>query len=201
MPPTAPTARGYRGFDWPSPALAWALLTEPRFGLFAYSPFLVLAFAAPFVTRLPWRLPERESRLLLLYFALFLVFCSANQYSWLQPLTGFRYLVPVVPGLALLAVQASQGFSRPVKCLLAGLSCSQTMLLAWTHQNDVRRTLSTLRETQFEPLWLIRLQQADAPAVWIRAAIGFAALASIASVLEISKLLLAAAKSPAEQSH
>jgi len=170
MPPIAPTAHGYRGFDWPSPALAWALMIDPRFGLFAYSPALLLAFAAPFTARIGCRLPRREMWLILTYFALFLLFCSANQYSWLQPLTGFRYLVPVVPGLALLAVQAAQALPRLVRRLLACLSCLQMLVLSATHQNDVRRTLSELREPRVEPLWLIRMGQSGTPTVWIHTA-------------------------------
>ena len=48
MVPTAPTSHGYRGIDWPSPALLAANFFDPRFGLFAYCPALLLALAAPF---------------------------------------------------------------------------------------------------------------------------------------------------------
>jgi hypothetical protein len=185
MPPTAPTVHGYRGFDWPSPALAWALLIDPRFGLFAYTPALLLAFAAPFVSRVRYKLPPRECWLLLAYFALFLVFCSANQYSWLQPLTGFRYLVPVVPGLALLAIQAAQALPRFLRLLLACLSCGQMVLLTATHENDVRRMLSALWKRGWEPLWLVRLGQAGLPAGWIHAAAGLASVALIGTLVEI----------------
>jgi len=188
MPPTAPTAHGYRGLDWPSPALAWALLTDPRFGLFVYSPALAMAFAAPFLTRVRYRLPKRETRLILIYFALFLVFCSANQYSWLQPLTGFRYLIPIVPGLALLAVQAVQALPRLPRQLLACLSCLQMLLLAAARENDVRRTLGTLWERRLEPLWLIRLGQSGTPSPWIHAAVLLASIASMVAFFEVVRL-------------
>jgi hypothetical protein len=188
MSPTGPTAHGYRGFDWPSPALAWALLTDPRFGLFAYCPALVLAFASPFPTRIRYKLPQRETRLILTYFALFLVFCSANQYSWLQPLTGFRYLVPVVPGLALLTVQAAQALPRLARQLLTWLSCVQMLLLSASHEVDVRHTLGTLWERRFEPLWVIRLGQSGAPTAWIHAAELLALIALIAALFEIMML-------------
>ena len=189
MPPSGPTAHGYRGFDWPSPSLAWALLTDPRFGLFAYCPALVLAFASPFPTLIRYKLPARETRLILTYFALFLVFCSANQYSRLQPLTGFRYLVPVVPGLALLAVQAAQVLPRLARRVLAGFSCLQMLLLAASHEIDVRRTLDALWESRFEPLWVIRLAQAGAPTAWIHAAELLASMALIAALFEVVTLL------------
>lgn len=188
MPPIAPTAHGYRGFDWPSPALAWALMTDPRFGLFAYSPALLLAFAAPFTARIGYRLPRREMWLMLAYFALFLLFCSANQYSWLQPLTGFRYLVPVIPGLALLAVQAAQALPRLVRRLLACLACLQMLLLSATHENDVRQILSALRESRFEPLWLTRLGQSGTPTAWIHAAELLASMALLMAMFLVLTL-------------
>ena len=69
MPATAPTSHGYRGFDWPSPALVWANFFDPRFGLFAYCPALILALAAPFVKRVRFRIPQREAVVLFTYFA------------------------------------------------------------------------------------------------------------------------------------
>jgi hypothetical protein len=192
MPATGPTAHGYRGFDWPSPSLAWALLTDPRFGLFAYCPALMLAFPAPFLLRIRYKLPQRETRLIFTYFALFLVFCSANQYSRLQPLTGFRYLVPVVPGLALLAIQAIQVLPRLAQAILAILSCVPMLILSASHEVDVRHMLATLWENKFEPLWLIRLGQSGTPTVWIHAAGWFAAMALIAVLFEVVTLFRAA---------
>src|SRR5207247_512873 len=79
MTPTAPTSHGYRGFDWPSLSLMWANFFDPRFGLFAYCPALLFAFAAPFLTRVRYRIPKRETWLLLTYFALLVLFSAANQ--------------------------------------------------------------------------------------------------------------------------
>jgi hypothetical protein len=188
MPPTGPTAHGYRGFDWPSPSLAWALLTDPRFGLFAYCPALVLAFGAPFAKGIRYRLPRRETRLILIYFALFLVFCSANQYSRLQPLTGFRYLVPVVPGLALLTMQTAQALPRLVRQVLGWFTCLQMVALSASHENDVRRVLATLWESRLKPLWLIRLGQSGTPAAWIHAAELLASIALIAALFGVMAL-------------
>lgn len=174
MTPTAPTARGYRGFDWPSPALMWANFFDPRFGLFAYCPALLLAFLAPLARRARYRMPEREMWILLAYFAAFVVFCGANQYSWLQPLTGFRYLVPVVPALTLLAIQASQLLPRPVRWGVAVVSCTESLLLAAAHSNDVRQAWGTLQERKGELLWMIRLRETGLPVseLWIWAPFG-----------------------------
>ena len=164
---TALTARGYRGFDWPSPALAWANLVDPRFGLFAYCPLLILAFAAPFVVRGRYRIPRREMWVLFLYFALFVLFCSANQYSWLQPSTGFRYLVPVVPILALLAVQTAQALPRWARHIAGVAACAQSLIIAAAHENDIRLSVSTLWQRRLALLWMIRLQEAGAPVTWV----------------------------------
>jgi len=168
MTPTAPTAHGYRGFDWPSLSLVWANFFDPRFGLFAYCPALILAFAAPFVKRVRYRVPNREKVILLTYFALFVLFCAANQYSWLQPATGFRYLVPVVPALALLAVEAAQALPWVVRWTVGGASCLQSLILAAAHRNDVRLAVGTLWQRRFALPWMIRLGDTGVPVtrVW-----------------------------------
>jgi hypothetical protein len=160
MTPTAPTSLGYRGFDWPSPALLWANFFDPRFGLFAYCPALMLGLAAPFVTRVAHRIPRRETWILLLYFGLFVLFCAANQYSWLQPSTGFRYLVPVVPGLALLAIQVAQSFPRLVGSAIALASLGQSFLMAAAHENSLRASLDALLTRRLVLAWLGRLSDA-----------------------------------------
>jgi hypothetical protein len=167
MPATAPTARGYRGIDWPSPALAWANFFDPRFGLFAYCPALLLAFAAPFVRRVRYCVPSRETAVLFAYFLLFVLFCAANQYSWLQPSTGFRYLVPVVPGLALLALQAAQGLPRWARRTVAAAAVGQSLLMVAGYQNNFPGTVKVLWERGFRLPWMIRLGYAGAPVTWV----------------------------------
>ena len=160
MQPTAPTSRGYRGFDWPSLSLMWANFFDPRFGLFAYCPALLLAFAAPVLKRVRYRIPSREMWILLAYFTLFVLFCAANQYSWLQPLTGFRYLVPVVPALALLAMQSAQALPRTIRWLIAAGACAQSLLMAAAHENNLRSTLATLWNRRGYLLWMTHLSDA-----------------------------------------
>ena len=82
----------------------------------------------------------RETWVLIGYFGLLVLFCSANQYSWLQPLTGFRYLVPVVPALALLALQTSQILPGGVRWLIAGATLIQALIISAVHENDVRQS-------------------------------------------------------------
>ena len=167
MQPTAPTSRGYRGFDWPSLSLMWANFFDPRFGLFAYCPALLLAFAAPFLKRVHYRMPPREMWILLAYFALSVLFCAANQYSWLQPLTGFRYLVPVVPALALLAMQAAQALPRGVRWAVAAAQCAQSLLMAAAHENNFGATLATLWRRRGALHWMMHLSDAGIHATWM----------------------------------
>jgi len=183
MPPTDPTSRGYRGFDWPSPALMWANFFDPRFGLFAYCPALVLAFAAPFTTRVRYRVPRRETRILLTYFVLFVLFCGANQYSWLQPRTGFRYLVPVVPALALLALQVGQALPRVARWVVASASCAQSLILVAAHVNDVRLAVTTLWQRRLALPWMIRLGEAGVPVSWVWTLVTFVLLALAVAIV------------------
>jgi hypothetical protein len=194
MPAIAETARGYRGFDWPSPALAWALMFDPRFGLFAYCAPLLIGLAAPFVRNGRIWLPKRETCLLAAYSALFLLFCSANQYSWLQPRTGFRYLAPVAPAVALLAIGAAQSLPVAVRALLATWAIAQSILIAAAHSNDIRLATDTLLHRRFLFVWAERLAQFGVPKGWVRSA-EIVALAGLAWALYQAWKFCAAASS------
>ena len=165
MTPTAATAHGYRGIDWPSPALLWANFWDPRFGLFAYCPALLLAFAAPFLNRVPFRIPRREMAILFLYSLLFVAFCAANQYSWLQPLTGFRYLVPVVPALALLAMQTAQALPQWLRWTIAAASLAQSLVMVAAYQNTFPLAVRVVWERRLELPWMIRLRHLGVPVI------------------------------------
>jgi hypothetical protein len=167
MIPTAPTARGYRGMDWPSPALLWANFFDARFGLFAYCPALLLAFAAPFVRRVRHCVPPREMVVLFLYCLLFVLFCAANQYSWLQPSTGFRYLVPVVPVLALLAMQTAQALPSGLRWAIAAAAFTQSLLVVAGYQNTFVLAVQAFWQRRFELPWMIRLGYAGVPVTWV----------------------------------
>jgi hypothetical protein len=167
MTPTAPTVHGFRGIDWPSLQLMWANFVDPRFGLFAYCPVLLLAFAAPFLKRVRYRMPPREMWILLLYFVLFVLFCAANQYSWLQPLTGFRYLVPVVPALALLAFYVAQALPRVARWLLGAIACGQSFVLAAGHENTLEASWRSLWQRHGSLLWMVRLNKAGLHVTWV----------------------------------
>jgi hypothetical protein len=122
-----------------------------------------MGLAAPFVKHVRYRIPRREMAILFLYFVLFVVFCAANQYSWLQPLTGFRYLVPVVPALAVLTLQAAQALPRWLRWTVAAAASAQTVVMVAAYQNTFPLATRVLWERHFLLPWMIRLGQSGAP--------------------------------------
>jgi hypothetical protein len=103
---------------------------------------------------------------ILIYCLLLVLFCAANQYSWLQPSTGFRYLVPIVPVLALLAIQGAQYFPRMVQWGIAMASLIWSMVLAGAHENDVRLAVQVFWNRRFALPWMLRLREAGVPVSW-----------------------------------
>lgn len=115
MPATEFSVRGWNGFALPSVELLWRNLFDVRYGLFAFSPLLVAALAAPFVRRTTADPDRREIAAALLASAALWLFSSANQFAHLQWNTGVRYLVPAVPLLFVLVVpvlRAMPGWGR-----------------------------------------------------------------------------------------
>jgi len=104
MPVVNYTDRGWRGFAWPGWDGVVQNLFDPSYGLFTFGPVLLLALLPPRAGQdRRMVLPKPEWRMALIMASLFLLFCSANQYSRMQFNTGFRYLVPLVPMLYLAA--------------------------------------------------------------------------------------------------
>lgn len=160
MAPTAPTSQGYRGFSWPSPTLLWANFFDPRFGLFAYCPLLLASLFAPWI-RKGFRLPGRETKLIFGYFLVFVLFCSANRYSWLQPSTGFRYLVPIVPFLFLLSMETLQAVPGWLRGSLVFLSVYQNWAIAGTYRSPVQTAITLSVSEGWRLQWMQRLEEME----------------------------------------
>ncbi len=126
----------------------------------------MLGLYAPFIPPSRRFLPTRELCILYLYFVLFVLFCAANQYSWLQPSTGFRYLVPVIPPLTILAIEVARQLPRPMQWLFAACACVQSLILAAAHVNDIRLAVSTLVDRHGQFFWMIRLRDAGITVDW-----------------------------------
>lgn len=157
MPPTGPTAQGYRGFSWPSPTLAWANFFHPEFGLFAYCPMLALGLAAPFTGVKTLRIPGRETAVLLVYFAALSLFCAANQYAWLQWSTGFRYLTPIVPCLLLLTVQTLRVLPGWIRYPVVAFSLAGSVASVLTRHHHAGLALAGLLEWPPRVVWIERM--------------------------------------------
>lgn len=160
MPPLPETLVGYRGIDWPSLELAWSNLFDPRFGLFVYCPLLMLALAAPWVRAGRHRLSRGLTWLVLGFFVAFLIFCAANQYSALQWTTGFRYMVPVVPGLLILSLQVVQTLPAVARNLLVGATLAENWALAVSHASVPAILTQPFADT-IELAWLRRMRELD----------------------------------------
>jgi hypothetical protein len=93
---------GLRGFTLPAPDLFFQNLFHPGFGMFTWSPVLLLALVpVAWYARDTLILPTRERWFVIAAAAAILLFSSANQYARLQWNSGFRYLLPLVPFLML----------------------------------------------------------------------------------------------------
>jgi len=102
MPATALSPHGYQGIDWPDPRLLWETGFSLRYGLFTSAPLLLVAlFPLAWTSRFRI-LGKLETLFALGVVLLFFVFCSMNQFGFMQFNTGVRHVVPVVPFLFLL---------------------------------------------------------------------------------------------------
>jgi hypothetical protein len=105
MPPTQYSVLGWNGMTVPTRELLLGNLLDPRYGLFAFSPMLAAAVAAPFLKRTRHGdLTRDELALVFGASLLLLLFNSANQFALLQWNTGVRYMVPAAPLLFLALV-------------------------------------------------------------------------------------------------
>jgi hypothetical protein len=103
MPETRYSTTGWNGFFWPSPELLWRNLFDLRYGLFAFSPALAVALAAPFIRR-PNGPTQVQLALVFGASAALYLFISSIQFAFLQWNSGVRYMVPAAPLLFMATV-------------------------------------------------------------------------------------------------
>jgi hypothetical protein len=127
MPSTPYSVRGWNGIALPAPELLWRNLVDLRYGLFAFCPMLLAAFAAPFMRRRE-RPIAYELTVILGASAALYHFSSANQNALLQWNTGVRYLVPAVP-LFFIALVPVLMRARP---LVRFLLVAPTVVISWS---------------------------------------------------------------------
>jgi hypothetical protein len=122
---------GYKGVGGPQADLFWLLLSEPRYGVFAHAPLLLLALLWPvYRFRRSTLIPGREALFCATLALAYTVFFSSVQYTRLQWVTGIRYLMPVVPFLFLLTADVLRVVPRLVAA--AGVAAGFAVSLALT---------------------------------------------------------------------
>lgn len=136
MPPTEFSVRGWFGFTLPSLDLLWRNLFDLRYGLFAFCPLLLAAFAAPWLgTPRESFMSRRELGWIFATFVALLLFSSANQFANLQWNTGVRYMVPMVPLLYIAAVPVLVAMPRAARWILVGMSLIITLAVSMTRED------------------------------------------------------------------
>jgi hypothetical protein len=143
MPAVHWSGQGYQGFGWPQPDILIASLGDYRYGLFTSSPILLLAFAAPWVSRRHARyVSGRELGFLLGAFFSAWLFYGGVHYSRLQFNTGVRYLTAVLPFLFVPLALVLVRLPRSVTYLLTVASLAQAWCMAM--YRDVERGFGVL---------------------------------------------------------
>jgi hypothetical protein len=128
MAATQYSGRGWNGMSLPAASLLWGNLFDLRYGLFAFCPMLIAAFAAPFIQRRTRVVSSAELTLVFVACAALWLFSSANQYAFLQWNTGVRYMVPAAPLLFVALVPVL------LRCgpLLRYLIVVPTVVISWS---------------------------------------------------------------------
>jgi hypothetical protein len=134
MPATRYSVRGWNGMTVPTGELLLGNLFDPGYGLFAFSPVLLAALAAPFVRR-PWRAAPGELGLVFGATIALLLFSSANQFALLQWNTGVRYMVPAAPLLFVALVPALLRMPAPLRWALVLPTLAVSWCVSMTREN------------------------------------------------------------------
>jgi hypothetical protein len=140
----------------PSLDLTWRLLVDLRYGLLAFGPVLLAAFAAPFVRKSPkWKPWRAEYGWMFAAFVALLVFISANQFAYLQWNTGVRYMVPAVPLLFIIGVPALEAMPRAVRWSLVSASLVITLAVSMTREDIPTALRMTMNDGPTLPVLLV----------------------------------------------
>ena len=135
MPPTRYSVIGWNGFFIPTRELLIGNLFDPRYGLFAFCPLLIAAFAAPFIRREPGDPSRAELGWIFAASGALYVFSSANQFANLQWNTGVRYMVPAGPLLFLALVPVLRKLPAIAGSLLLGVTVVISFAVSMTRES------------------------------------------------------------------
>lgn len=167
---------GARGIMLPSGEVFLKNLVSPSWGLLPFAPLLVFAFLPGRALRERERVLPRRERAWAWAFALaFCLFCAMNVYSLLQFNTGFRYLLPIVPFLFLLAADHLAQLGRRWLAALSIAVVLHATVLSMTREvsdteNDVRHVAVALDRSSvtLDGYWELMLTRTPVPASFVR---------------------------------
>lgn len=155
MPPTEYSMHGVFGFTLPTAELLWGNLFDLRYGLFAFCPLLIAAFAAPFLRNRPEGPSNRELVWIYASFVALYLFSSANQFASLQWNTGVRYMVPVVPLLFVAAVPVLRRIHWSLRAILVGGSLLVSLAVTMTRESVPTALALLFKEGPTLPVLLV----------------------------------------------
>lgn len=135
MPATTYSVIGWNGFFVPTRELLLGNLFDLRYGLFAFCPMLIAAFAAPFVRRSAADPDDLQLRGIFGVFVALYLFSSANQFANLQWNTGVRYLVPLVPVLFFAMLPVLGAMHRAARIALVAASLVISLAVSMTRES------------------------------------------------------------------
>lgn len=167
MPATELSVRGWNGFTLPTLGLLRDNLLDHRYGLFAFSPMLVAALAAPVVSRRPGTVDRTELVVIALATLALLVFNSANQFAHLQWNTGVRYMVPAVPLVFLAVVRVLLAAPRWIQAVLVVPSVVISLAVTMMREDVVLSLELLLRRGPVLPVLLVLTKTAEAYAPFL----------------------------------
>jgi hypothetical protein len=167
---------GARGMALPSLEVFLKNLLSPSWGLLPYAPLLLFAFLPRLGVRDEQRvLPRRERAWAWLFALAFMTFCAMNVYSLLQFNTGFRYLLPLVPFLFLLAADhLAHMRARWLAALTAAVVLHAVVLSMTRHvsdtENELRRAAVQLgvHAWELDGYWSILCSNTNVPHSFVR---------------------------------
>ena len=149
---------GWHGVQWPAPSLLWRNLIDPGYGLFAFSPMLIVGAIAPRYERHAGGFCREELALIYGASLSLYLFSSSIAYAALQWNTGVRYLVPAVPLLFFAIVPVLANLPR----WLSAVIVLPTLTISWCvsmAREDVVTSLLRVFTLGFELPWHTVLQR------------------------------------------
>jgi hypothetical protein len=167
MPATDLSVRGWNGFTLPTFELIRGNLFDLRYGLFAFSPMLLAALAAPFVPRRAGTADRAELVVIALAAGALLVFNSANQFAHLQWNTGVRYMVPAVPLVFLAVVRVLLAVPRWVRATLVVPSLVISLAVTMMREDVLTSLEQLVRGGPVLPILLVLAKTAEAYAPFL----------------------------------